>query len=223
MSPEQALGQLVDKRSDVFSAASVFYFMITGRAPFGQSDMPSVLDAVVHRQPAVITESEAPEALSRALMKALDKDPDRRYQSFALLGAEIAQVRRSQDSDRHRIARAALERYRQIEALIEERRALGRRLRVENIDRSCDEASARLARRFPVFARYAIDGALAPLDLDAASAALSHLQDRHNAELAKVSVLRAASGDPSGSDRSIRDRAAALLNRLRHDPSKEPS
>jgi serine/threonine-protein kinase len=218
MSPEQAIGTLVDERSDVFSAASVFYFMVTGRAPFGQTDLPKVLIAVMHSPPAAITEHEAPESLSRVLMKALNKNPDQRYQGCAHIRAEIGQIRRMHDDDRHRIARAALDRYRQIEALIEERRVLGRRLQIADIDPLCDEATARLAQRFPDFARHATDAALmAPLDRDTASAALTELQARHNAELAAVDVLRAADGDRGSARASLRDRAATLLDRLRAD------
>jgi serine/threonine-protein kinase len=220
MSPEQAMGEQIDKRSDIFSAAGVFYYIVTGRPPFGKSDLPKVLDAVMHHPPAAIAETEAPEALSRLLMKALDKNPAERYQSMALLRAELEQLRRGREDQHHRTARAALERYRQIEALIEERRALGRRLRIADIDRICDETTARLAQRFPDLARSSTDDSLVPpLDPEAASAALAHLQSRHNAELAAVAVLRAADGG-SGDAResgSLRDRAAALFERLKND------
>ena len=218
MSPEHAVGTLVDKRSDVFSAASVFYFMLTGRTPFGQTDLSSLLNAVMHSPPVAITEHEAPESVARVLMKALNKNPSQRYQSCAHMRAEIEQVRRVQDNDGHRMARAALDRYRQIEALIDERRVLGRRLQVADIDTLCDVATAHLAQRFPEFSSHASDDALmAPLDPATASAALTELQARHNAELAAVDVLRAAAGDSGSAGGSLRDRAAALLDRLRAD------
>jgi serine/threonine protein kinase len=217
MSPEQAMGRPVDKRSDIFSAAGVFQYMVTRRAPFGESDLTGVLDAVLHRPPAAITEREAPEALGRVLLKALSKNPDDRYQSCSHLRAELEQLRRTIADDRHRLTRAALERYRQTEALIEERRMLGRRLLVEDIDHLCGQSALRLARRFPEIARaVAEDALLAPLERHVAAAALARLQSRYNAELAAVDVLRAAAGSTQGGG-SLRDRASAALNRFRGD------
>ena len=46
----------VDARSDVFSAASVFYFMLTGPVPFGSHDLPRMLDAILHDDPPPLTE-----------------------------------------------------------------------------------------------------------------------------------------------------------------------
>ena len=225
MSPEQAIGRPVDERSDIFSAAGVFHYMVTRRAPFGESDLPGVLDAVLHRAPAAITEREAPEALGRVLLKALSKNPDDRYQSCSHLRAELEQLRRTLADDRHRLTRAALERYRQTEALIEERRMLGRRLLVEDIDHLCGQSALRLARRFPEIARaVAEDALLAPLERHVAAAALARLQSRYNAELAAVDVLRAAAGSTQDGG-SLRDRASAILNRFRgdHDRSKGSS
>src|SRR4029079_1966229 len=51
MSPEQAQGKRVDGRSDRFSAAAVFYFMVAGRGPFSSPDLPKMLRAVIHDDP----------------------------------------------------------------------------------------------------------------------------------------------------------------------------
>jgi len=246
MSPEQAMGRPVDARSDVFSAAGVFYFILTGRAPFGTKDLPKVLNAVMFNPPAPFNDGEAPDAITRVLLKALEKDPDRRHRSASEMLAAIEEVRRVQEGDRHRVANAALDRYRQILRLIDERRTLSKSLFVPDSDRACDEALARLAQRFPDFARHAAEGTLmAPIDRDVATAALSVLQARHNAELAAVVALREEAGDSlrrapnaavdltlqrgarpaGGSDdeeggkTSLRERAAALLNRLRIFPA----
>jgi serine/threonine-protein kinase len=81
MSPEQARGADVDERSDIFSAAAVFYLMLTGRKPFAAADLPAVLNKVLRVDPLPIREDEAPEALTSVISKALSKDPGRRQQN----------------------------------------------------------------------------------------------------------------------------------------------
>ena len=179
--PEQAQDRSADARSDIYSAAAVFYFMLTGRSP--------------RLQPVAFAAAEAPDALGQVLLKALAANPEDRHQSVAHLRAEIEQVRRAQEGDRHRVARAALDRYRQIEALIDQRRALGRRLGLEAIERECEQKSAQLASAFPELARADLEsGLLDPMAPARASAALAQLQAWHNDLLAEVSVLKAASG-----------------------------
>lgn len=180
VSPEQVNGWPPDHRSDIFSAAAVFHFVLTGRPPLA----PGVAGA------------EVPDALSGVLARALDERPERRHQSVAVLRAEIDQVRHAQQGDRYRVVRAALDRYHQIEELIDQRRALGRRLGLAEIERECNKTSARLASAFPEFARAGNDsGVIVMLDPARATAALVLLQTWHNEVLAEVSVLKTASGD----------------------------
>jgi len=215
MSPEQAMGRQVDARSDVFSAAAVFYFIVTGRPPFGSQDLPNVLNAVMFNPPAPFNEGEAPEALADVLLKALEKDPARRFRSCSEMAAELEKVRRVRDSTSLRLAHAALERYRQILTLVDEHRALGRRLHVADIDEVCDEAVAKLVQRFPAFARQVnADSLIEPMDPSVAAAALSVLQSRHAAELAVVTALREEAADaiardsPAEVDLTLRRRPA---------------
>ena len=63
--------------------------------------------------------------------------------------AEIDQARRAQEGDKYRVVRAALDRYCQIEELIDERRALARRLGLPAIERECDQKFVKLASAFP--------------------------------------------------------------------------
>jgi len=212
MSPEQARGEAVDARSDVFSAAGVFYFMLTGRGPFSSNDLPKMLRAVIHEDPPPITEAQAPDSLRRALMKALSKAPADRFQQCAELQAELAKVRRAQGGVAHRYAQAALDRYRQVVATIEERRALGQSLGRTDIDRAATTALARLAARFPEFAKHSDPHALMePMDGALAQEALSSLQTRHNAELASLAALRMEAG-------AARARAAELPDLTLHRP-----
>ncbi len=95
MSPEQAEGRKVDARSDVFAAAAVSYFILTGRAPFTRPDLRQTLMALLREDPTPIETAGVPRALTRALWKGLAKNPDHRYQHAAELRADLERVRRS--------------------------------------------------------------------------------------------------------------------------------
>ena len=99
MSPEQAQGRQVDARSDIFSAAGVFHFMLTGRSPFQSSDLPKVLHAVIHDDPAPLTEAHAPDGLRRILVKALQKSPTERYQHCDEMLADLERIQRGSASE----------------------------------------------------------------------------------------------------------------------------
>jgi serine/threonine-protein kinase len=188
-SPEQLARERVTERTDLFSAAATFQFFLTGRPPFVS---PA---AATTEQPQAISAADAPETLSRALLKAMDKDPQRRHSSINHLRAEIDQVRQGRLGDRQRVLIAAFDRYRAIEELLAERRALGRRLRVASIESECDAKLAGLATRFPEFARAGLDiNAVGDVDAARVSEALAELQLLHNDVAAEVSVLKAASG-----------------------------
>jgi eukaryotic-like serine/threonine-protein kinase len=93
MSPEQAGGEKVDARSDIFSAAAVSYLMLTGRTPFTGPDLRRTLDALLREDPAPMTDAEAPRSLREVLNKGLAKDPARRYQSSAEMLLALEAVR----------------------------------------------------------------------------------------------------------------------------------
>jgi serine/threonine-protein kinase len=94
MSPEQARGQEVDARSDVFSAGAVFYYMLTGRKPFAASDLTGVLVKVQTQDPLPIRETEAPPQLVALVKKALAKNPDDRYQTCGQMSVMLGRLRR---------------------------------------------------------------------------------------------------------------------------------
>ena len=89
MSPEQALGQAVDARSDVFSFGAVLYELLSGRRAFAGGTPLATLSAVMHESPLPI---EAPAALERIVSRCLAKQPRDRYQSMADVAAALEQI-----------------------------------------------------------------------------------------------------------------------------------
>jgi eukaryotic-like serine/threonine-protein kinase len=96
MSPEQARGEPLDVRSDVFSCGAVLYEMATGRQPFAGNTSAVVFDAILNRAPAspVKLRPELPEELNRIVNTALEKDRELRYQSSAELKTDLKRLRR---------------------------------------------------------------------------------------------------------------------------------
>ncbi|HUE52851.1 MAG TPA: protein kinase [Terriglobales bacterium] len=83
MAPEQLRGQQVDERSDIWATGAVLYEMTTGQRPFPEKHPPQLIDDILRqaaKPPTSINARIAP-ALESIIVKALDKDPERRYQS----------------------------------------------------------------------------------------------------------------------------------------------
>jgi eukaryotic-like serine/threonine-protein kinase len=100
MSPEQARGEEIDARSDLFSLGSVLYQMVTGKQAFPGSTSAVVFDNILHNAPVapVSINPEVPAELERILNKALEKDRDMRYQVAAELRADLKRLQREIDS-----------------------------------------------------------------------------------------------------------------------------
>ena len=102
MSPEQARGEEVDHRTDLFSFGAVLYEMATGRQAFAGSSIAVIFEAILNRMPtaAARVNPELPDALDRVIVKALEKDASLRCQSASELRADLRRVRRDIDATR---------------------------------------------------------------------------------------------------------------------------
>jgi serine/threonine protein kinase/Tol biopolymer transport system component len=97
MSPEQARGLAVDKRTDIWAFGCVLYEMLAGRAAFARATTTDTLAAVVDREPdwTVLPESTPP-SITRLLRRCLDKDPKRRLRDIGEARVEIDDAQRAQ-------------------------------------------------------------------------------------------------------------------------------
>ena len=96
MSPEQARGKDLDRRSDLFSLGTVFYEMATQQQAFSGDTTAVIFDAILNREPAPVlrTSRALPAKLDEIIGKLLEKDRDLRYQSAAELRADLKRLKR---------------------------------------------------------------------------------------------------------------------------------
>jgi serine/threonine protein kinase len=85
MSPEQAKGEAVDHRTDIWSFGAMLYEMISGKRPFQKSQEHALIHAILNEEPGPLStvRRDIPKAFEKAILKALEKEPTRRYQNMA--------------------------------------------------------------------------------------------------------------------------------------------
>ncbi len=106
MAPEQATGDAVDTRTDLFSAGAMIFEMLAGRPAFNGATAVAILHATLHEQPPALTGSAAVAAVDRVIRRALSKRPADRQASADDMAAELRAIGGADADDTPAVAHA---------------------------------------------------------------------------------------------------------------------
>lgn len=99
VAPEMFLGNEVDARADIWSTGVLLYQMLTGKKPFGESNLHRVMYVVINKDPAPLSahDPSIPEAFQHIIDRCLSKEPGERYASFQIMIDDLVTIARTLD------------------------------------------------------------------------------------------------------------------------------
>jgi serine/threonine-protein kinase len=111
MAPEQARGERVDARTDVYAMGVILWYLLTGKRPFGGADMAAIVEALLSETPprADALRPEVPRALATVAERAMKKDPDARFASADEMSHALAALREAEGATTQPSAAASAE------------------------------------------------------------------------------------------------------------------